>query len=184
MARKLADAQSLVPSYVEPRKCFVTLTSSKVGFDRIDGTPCAHYVSHHIALKGRSGNFTCNEKFLVRVTDLIARLGSPIEPSEVQVGDVWAVHEHGNKRRGTEPSSHCGVVFSVDRDAAAGTSKIMIRHCSSGQAKVATNDWVTHFHSSGAFYRVPPREASAASHANLSRFAKGFTYRAPFRPIT
>jgi hypothetical protein len=157
--------------------------STKVGFDRLTGTPCAHYVAHQIGLKGTSPkDATCNEKFIVRVTDLIARLGAPIDPSEVQVGDVWAVHQHGNRSQGKDPASHCGMVFSVDRSS--GTTAITIRHCSSGQKKVATNDWETYFHSSGAFYRVPAREASASSHANLSRFRKGFAYQAPFRRIT
>jgi hypothetical protein len=177
MPVKLTEAVENVPAYIEPRDCFVWHMSSKIGYGPIPGTPCAHYVSHQVHLKGDRSAARCKDGFLLRVEDLVRRLGDPIDPAAVQAGDVWArLHKGKRTGGGKELSSHCGLVHSVTRDP-AGKTTIMIRHCSSGQRKVATDSWTKHFGDTGAFYRVPAREKSAQSDANFQRFVKGFDYR-------
>jgi hypothetical protein len=54
-----------------------------------------------------------------------------------------------------DKQDHCGIVRKVEpsKDAAKDPNpKIEIEHCSSGQGKVATNDWAQYFKSAGKFY--------------------------------
>jgi hypothetical protein len=181
MVRTLKDAKRQVPEYVEPRDCFVWFMSNRDGYAVIPGTPCAHYVAHQIAMKRiHPSESACKEGYLLRVSELVARLGDPIAATDVQVGDVWARLKHGKlSSRGKEPSSHCGIVSRVGHNAGQ-PSEIAIKHCSSGQRKVAENDWARHFHAGGSFYRVPDGTRGAESHANLQRLIRGFDYRALF----
>jgi hypothetical protein len=148
-------------------------------FSRTGDTPCAHYVAHQLGLTASRG-VRCHLDYLVRVTDVVGRLGDPIEADQVRPGDVWA-RLKGAKRSGggNEPTSHCGMVVKVE-PVAGGRPKITIRHCSSGQRKVAEDDWAKRFGAGGYFYRLPAKEQTAASHANVQRVIRGFDYRAPF----
>lgn len=57
--------------------------------------------------------------------------------------DIWA-----------SPSlDHTGLVIRVTPAMAGGRPNITIRHDSSGQGRVAENDFATYFHGHGFFYR-------------------------------
>lgn len=180
LKRTVEQAIKEVDSYVEPRDCFITYIDNKWGyqsFSTTKDTPCAHYVSHQLGLKGRGA--VCHKGFLLRVSDLVGLLGDPIEPETVVAGDVWARLKGAHMTKGgKEPTSHCGMVESVSSDKTG--LHIVIKHCSSGQRKVASNDWKQYFHSGGAFYRLPDRLKTAQAHANLQRFVKGFAFTDPF----
>jgi hypothetical protein len=179
MGRKLQQAVKDVDSYIEPHDCFVWFMNSREGYAPIPGTPCAHYVSHQLGMtREHPSDQVCAEKYLIRVEDVVARLDK-IEVGDVQVGDVWARLKHAVRTGGgKEPTTHCGLVSKVD--TSGDTPKITIKHCSSGQKKVAENDWTQFFAGGGAFYRLPARAKNAEQHANLQRFRKGFGYRRPF----
>jgi len=183
--RSEAEAIAETDGYVEPHDCFIWYINNKWGwqsFSTTKDTPCAHYVSHQLGLKSKGGA-TCKLGYLVRVDDVVRRLGAPVDAADVAVGDVWARRKgEARERGGTEPTSHCGMVIKVDRDDNGGVT-ITIKHCSSGQQMVATDDWAMKFSSGGKFYRLPAREANAESHANLHRLGKGFAYRKPFAPM-
>jgi hypothetical protein len=84
------------------------------------------------------GSMRCYKGFAIRVPDLI--LGLPeIAIDHVRVNDIWAT------------ATHCGLVIDIKQEEEA--PKITIRHCSSGQGKVADNDFATFFHGGGKFYR-------------------------------
>jgi hypothetical protein len=180
--RNLGEAQTDVDSYVEPRDCFVWYINNAYGwqsFSRTKDTPCAHYVAHQLGLTATNG-VTCKSGYLVRVIDVLDRLGDPIETETVSEGDVWARVKGTKGSAGdNEPSSHCGMVVKVIRTVGE-PPKITIKHCSSGQRKVAENDWAQWFRSGGQFYRLPAREQTAETHANRQRLISGFGYRTPF----
>ena len=180
--RSAEDAAKEADGYVEPRECFIWYINNKWGwqsFSTTGDTPCAHYVAHQLGLTAIKG-VTCKLGFLVRVDDLVARLGAPIDVADVRVGDVWArLKGAARDGGGNEPTSHCGMVSRVEHQAAA-KPVVTVKHCSSGQRKVAENDWTTHFGAGGRFYRLPSRESSVKANVNLQRFAKGFSYRPPF----
>jgi hypothetical protein len=178
--RTAAEAAKEVDAYVEPRECFIWHINSKWGFQSFSATgdtPCAHYVAHQLELKATNG-VRCHLGYPVRVSDLVSRLGDPISIDEVKAGDVWARLKGANRGGGgNEPTSHCGMVRGVVRTEDGKPPVITIRHCSSGQRKVADDDWAKRFGSGGQFYRLPSRDASAAAHANLQRLVKGFAYK-------
>jgi len=182
--RTAIEAAAETDSYVEPHDCFIWYINNKWGwqsFSTTGDTPCAHYVSHQLGLKATKG-VTCKLGYLVRVEDVVARLGQSIDVGNVAIGDVWArLKGAPSSAGGNEPTSHCGMVIKVEQGARG--AKITIKHCSSGQKKVAEDDWAKRFGGGGRFYRLPAKEASIESHANLHRFAKGFTYRKPFSRI-
>ncbi|MFN8651009.1 MAG: hypothetical protein U0133_03795 [Gemmatimonadales bacterium] len=178
--RTLAEAQAMVDAYIQPRECFVVHTGNQWGWQAYSyhkaNTPCAHYVSHILEMTARSGT-VCQKGYLLRVRDVVERLGDPIEPGEAVAGDVWArikgVRTSGG---GREPTSHCGMVSRV-ATADDGTTAITIKHCSSGQRLLAENDWDGYFKRSGFFYRRPGDGKSARTEANLDRMVRGFEYR-------
>jgi hypothetical protein len=177
--RTLAQAQAEVDSYIEPRACFVLYTGNRWGWQAYSyfsaNTPCAHYVSHLLEMKATTGT-VCQRNYLIRVRDVVERLGEAIETAEVKVGDVWArLKGAKNSGGGLEPTSHCGMVSKVTLDDDGQT--ITIKHCSSGQQMVAENDWATHFRRSGYFYRPPQAMKSVTTEVNLDRLTRGFEYR-------
>lgn len=156
--RTLAEAQKRVHAYVDPRDCFVVYVNNTFGwqaYTETGDTPCAHYVAHKVDLTAKGT--TCRLGYLVRVKDVVARLGDPIDAKDVQEGDVWARLKGETGAGGDkEPTSHCGMVQSVTRTDNRPPT-IVIRHCSSGQKKVADNDWAQYFKSGGRFYKSPKR---------------------------
>jgi hypothetical protein len=184
--RTEADAKARVDAYVEPRDCFIWFTGNRWGwqsFSETGDTPCAHYVAHQVGLRG-SGSVVCAAGYLVRVSDVVSRLGDAIDPKDVCPGDVWArLKGAARSGGGNEPTSHCGMVTAVLRDAAGKVTSVSITHCSSGQRRVAVDDWRRRFGGGGHFYRLPDRERSAETDANLPRLLKGFAFRPPFTPV-
>lgn len=179
--RSLEEAADAVDDYVEPRDCFVWYINNQWGwqsFSATGDTPCAHYVAHQIGLSARSG-VRCRLNYIVRVSDLVRRLGDPIAAIDAKPGDVWA-RQKGTRRSGggNEPTSHCGMVVSADTTAGA-QPKITIKHCSSGQRRVAVDDWGKRFGAGGYFYRVPAREVTVEFQRNLQRLVRGFAYELP-----
>lgn len=54
-----------------------------------------------------------------------------------------------------------------------------IKHCSSGQRRVAEDDWSRYFGAGGQFYRLPSRERKPETAMNLEDLVRGFGYRGP-----
>lgn len=138
-------AVASVDGHVEPKRCFVTYQ----GGDRwtaITGTGCAHWVAHQKNINDNSQEH-CLEGCKVRVPDLVrTRVRLTSDLNQVQAGDIWT----------NSAQTHCGIVIGVKKNATVQnpTAKptITIQHDSSGQGKVATNDFAF-FGSQGGFYR-------------------------------
>jgi hypothetical protein len=146
-AQSEQDAIKKVPKHVSPKDCFVWFMNNKVGFAPCPGTGCAHWIAHEKGWNnGREGSNGCHKKFLIRVKDIVGKSGSEVDPQNVKVGNVWV----------NDGASHCGIVCKVT-PAKAGAKDpnptIEIEHCSSGQGKVAKNDWAKFFKAGGTFYR-------------------------------
>jgi hypothetical protein len=127
--------------HVEPKDCFVT----HLGGDRwapIEGTGCAHWVAHQLGISQGNVSNQCLVARTFRVPDLV--LGRPrvIELKNVRINDIWA----------STNLSHCGLVVQAGNDS-SGVLQISIKHDSSAQGRVATNDFRTYFHGQGIFYR-------------------------------
>jgi hypothetical protein len=86
----------------------------------------------------------CLSGFTYRVPVLVRSFMPVPQVSQVRENDVWA-----------SPSlDHTGIVIRVVSPAhAGGRPTITIRHDSSGQGRVAENDFDTYFHGHGNFYR-------------------------------
>lgn len=177
--RTEAQAAATVASYVEPRGCFMQFVNNRWGwqsFSITGDTPCAHYVSHQLGLTTDS-SASCRLKYIIRVSDLVDRLDS-VELEDVQVGDVWARLKGERRSGGTaEPTSHCGRVIRVNDDA--DVPVITIKHCSSGQRRVAENDWASYFGRGGKFYRLQAEDDLPEAHINLRRFRVGLPLQGP-----
>ena len=143
-----ADAVKKVDKHVSPKKCFIWFMNSKDGYQSLTelskkNTGCAHWVAHEKDWKGgKAGNNGCNEGYLIRVKDVAKKSGAAVDAANVKVGNVWV----------NAAQDHCGIVSGVTAGS-GGTPAIEIQHCSSGQGKVAKNDWAKHFKSKGTFYK-------------------------------
>ena len=147
MPQSEADAVKKVSKHVEPKECFIWHMDNKKGYEPIPGTGCAHWVAHKKNWNGgKPGSNGCNKNFLIRVKDVKSKAGSAVEPADVQVGNVWV----------NKDASHCGLVSKVSpsKDPKKDPNPaIEIEHCSSGQGKVAKNDWASHFKGEGTFHK-------------------------------
>lgn len=141
------DAVKKVDKHVSPKECFIWFIDGKRGFEPIPGTGCAHYVAHEKGWNsGKPSVNGCNDKYLIRVKDIVKKAGSELKPAEVAVGSIWV----------SDKEDHCGIVSKVTpakTGAADANPEIEIEHCSSRQGKVAKNDWTTFFKAAGMFYR-------------------------------
>jgi hypothetical protein len=173
--KTLLQAVNDVPSYIEPANCFVVYAGTAQGWAPLSGTPCAHYVSHALGIKSKAslGGYGCKDGYELRVRPLVSQM-SQIPVDQVRVNDVWArLKGDVNTSTGdTEPTDHCGLVIGVAADPVKG-QKITIRHDSSGQHKVAVNDW-SFFGKGGQFYRAPSQAVIPPSvQANTLRAQRG-----------
>lgn len=154
-------AALLVDAHVEPKKCFVWYQKADT-WAPIHGTGCAHWVLHNLDCKAGadvSPVHQCTEGFIVRIPDLLVRL-QKISIEEIRENDVYV----------TADKSHVGLVSKIDSSFTELQKKsrfkkitdppllvragqIMIEHDSSGQHKVATNDFAVYFSGRGNFYR-------------------------------
>ena len=128
------SARSRVPRHVEPKDCFVWY-ASRDNWSTIPGTGCAHWVAHQLNLRANGSGGGCLNGFIYRVRALVAGR-TEVDPSAVQAGDIYV----------TPKMDHTGLVVCVE-------PKILIRHDSSGQGKVAENEYATYFHGEGRFFR-------------------------------
>jgi hypothetical protein len=146
-AQSEKDAVKKVDKHVSPKECFVWYANSKVGYEPIPGTGCAHWVSHEKGWNsGKESSNGCKLKYLFRVKDIVKKAGSEVDVADVVVGNVWV----------SDKQDHCGIVCKVvpPKDSAKDFNPaIEIQHCSSRQGKVATNDWATYFKAGGKFYQ-------------------------------
>lgn len=111
-------------------------------------------MSHILGIKSShaAGGYGCSDGYELRVRALLSQLNE-IDIASVTVNDVWGrlKGDRNATDKTSEPTDHCGIVYAVE-DLADGARKIGIRHNSSGQRKVAENDW-SWFGNGGKFYR-------------------------------
>jgi hypothetical protein len=140
--RGMTEARSRVDRHVEPKDCFIWYVGSDK-WQPIFGTGCAHWVAHQRGIRRGTPGEQCLLGFPYRVRALIQ--GSKIVTLEnVLVNDIYV----------TPAFDHTGLVIRVTPGSKpSDPRKIMIKHDSSGQGRVAENDFATYFHGRGAFYR-------------------------------
>lgn len=134
------NAARSVDGHVVPRDCFIWY----IGGDRwrsIDGTGCAHWIAHEKNLSG-SGGVICLAGYPTRVSELVSGRQRVRDITTVRVGDIYT----------TNSLDHCGLVVAV-QPGTRSSIRISIRHDSSRQGGVFTNDFHTHFKGRGMFYR-------------------------------
>jgi hypothetical protein len=136
-----------VDKHVSPKECFVWYIDNKRGYEPIPGTGCAHCVAHEKGWNsGKEGSNGCKKNYLICVKDIVSKSGSEIAVKDVVVGNVWV----------NDKQDHCGIVSKVSppKDPAKDPNPtIEIENCSSGQGKVAKNDWAKYFKGGGKFYK-------------------------------
>jgi len=124
--RSKADAILQVPAHIEPKDCFVEFKSTKIGWGPIDGTGCAHWVSHQRG--GPTGTtHVCDAGFKYRVTEVLATLTKlSANLSGAVIGAVW------EKASG----SHIGIVRHVTRDTKGVVISVEVENDSSDSGGV------------------------------------------------
>ena len=139
----ITAARARIDQHVEPKECFIWYASND-NRQPIPGTGCAHWVAHQQNIRVGGVGSCCLAGFTYRVPVLVQSRLRLTELKLVRVNDIWA-----------SPSlDHTGIVIKVIPAAnAGGKPTITIRHDSSGQHRVAENDFTTYFHGHGSFYR-------------------------------
>jgi hypothetical protein len=138
----IEKARKAVSKEIVPKDCFITYKNSKEGWAPIDGTGCAHWVAHEKNLHKGSKSALCLAGFTLRVPDALSGK-SVVTVDKVKVGDFYA----------TPSKDHMGLVVKVTPAKKEGDPPIiMIQHDSSGQGKLATDEFSKRFHSKGNFY--------------------------------
>ena len=149
-AQSEKDAVKKVDKHVSPKECFVWFMDNKRGYEPIPGTGCAHWVAHEKGWNsGKESSNGCKRNYLIRVKDIVSKSGGEVAVKDVVVGNVWWNGKDGK-------DGHCGIVSKVTppKDPAKDPNPtIEIENCSSGQGKVAKNDWATYLKGVGKFYK-------------------------------
>jgi len=130
----ITAARCHVPQHVEPKDCFVWYASND-NWTPISGTGCAHWVAHQLNIRATGAGDQCLAGFAYRVRSLVA-CRNPVSVADVQIDDIYV----------TLRMDHTGLVIRA-------APSILIRHDSSGQGKVAENEFATYFHGKGRFFR-------------------------------
>jgi hypothetical protein len=130
-------AVAAVDQHVEPKACFIVYRGSDT-WEPITGTGCAHWVSHQLGVSQGTNSEKCLADRTIRVPTLIAGR-TTVARSNVNLNDIYV----------TPPEDHCGLVVAVTTAGA----KITIRHDSSAQGGVRTNDFDDYFKGNGSFRR-------------------------------
>lgn len=143
----IVAARGRVDRHVEPKGCFVWYVGAN-NWQPITGTGCAHWVAHQLGIRGRTGQQACLEGCLYRVRDLVQRT-TPVPLANVRINDIYV----------SPSEDHTGLVLRVTPAAPRpgqplGPPQITIRHDSSGQGRVADNDFAAYFHGQGTFRRA------------------------------
>lgn len=136
-------ARNGVDSHVEPNSCFVWYEGGDRGWQPIPGTGCAHWVLHQLNRKTGEHGATCLDGYPIRVSDVV--MGRQlVAMADVRINDIYV----------TPRADHTGLVSQILPAAVSGgAARIVIRHDSSGQGRVAENEFSTYFHGRGSFYR-------------------------------
>jgi hypothetical protein len=151
-AQTKEDAIKNVDKHVSPKDCFIWKINNEKGYEALTvldkkNTGCAHWVAHEKGWKkGKAGRNGCDQDYYIRVKDIVNEAGSEVAPADVVVGNVWV----------NDTNTHCGIVRKVQpsKDPAKDPNPtIEIEHCSSGQGKVAKDEWAKKFNSAGTFYK-------------------------------
>jgi hypothetical protein len=139
--------------HVSPPDCFVWYKNTHEGWTPIEGTGCAHYVSHQLGIRTGRAADQCLAGFTYRVRIMLqGRTSVTGGLAFVRVGNVWA-----NTAR-----SHTGLVSRIDPPLARATPPpgaatsapiIWITHASSHQHRLATDRFDTYFGGEGDFFR-------------------------------
>lgn len=139
----IAAARARVDRHVEPKECFIWYVSND-NWQPITGTGCAHWVSHQLNVHAGGAGACCLAGFTYRVPVLVHSRTPVAGISQVAVNDIWA----------SPTLDHTGIVIRITPPAQPGGSPALtIRHDSSGQGRVAENDFATYFHGHGSFCR-------------------------------
>ena len=136
-------ARGNVDKHVEPKECFIWYVSND-NWQPITGTGCAHWVAHQLNIHAGGADACCLSGFTFRVPTLVQSRTRIFDVSEVKVNNIWA----------SPMLDHTGIVIrATPAPKPAGSPSITIRHDSSGQGRVAENDFATYFHGRGSFYK-------------------------------
>jgi hypothetical protein len=139
----ITAARGRVDKHVEPKECFIWYVSND-NWQPITGTGCAHWVSHQLNIHVGGAGACCLTGFTYRVPVMVRSRTPVTDILQVKVNDIWA----------SPTLDHTGLVIRVGPPAKPGAHPtIIIRHDSSGQGRVAENDFGTYFHGHGSFYR-------------------------------
>ncbi len=149
--------------HVEPKACFVTFKGGDTWLP-FTGTGCAHWVAHQLDLSVGAPSNLCLEGHTIRVPDVVQGR-QKVSIDDVKVNDIWAndalthmglvtkVDKNAGADAGTDAGTQGGADAGADAGTNASTVQVQITHDSSGQGRVATNDFRTFFHGQGSFYR-------------------------------
>ena len=126
---------------VYPKDCFIWYRENDC-WEPIPGSGCAHWVAHEKEIQSGRARDKCLFGYTHRVPILIERC-TEVQLEDVQSGDIWI----------NDDENHAGLVVrvmpSLDPHE---TPEITIRHDSSRQNGVATNDFEHYFHGQGSFW--------------------------------
>ncbi len=146
-------AAARLDAHVTPRDCFVWYKNAQEGWQPIEGTGCAHYVSHQCNIHAGGPGVQCLAGFTYRVPVMLTGKTRVVGGLDaVEVGDTWA-----NVSR-----THTGLVVRIDpppvdpnprQSAPPKPPIIWISNASSAQHMCATDRFDTHFSSQGDFFR-------------------------------
>lgn len=139
--KAIEQAQKQVDRHVEPKECFIWYVG-KDDWEPIEGTGCAHWVSHQLNIKSGGVGDKCLAGYTYRVKTMISGYTEIKRLTDVKVNDIYV----------TPDRKHTGLVIKVT-PAKSGDPAITIRHDSSAQGKVATDDFATRFKGRGSFLR-------------------------------
>lgn len=146
----MAAAEVKLDPHVSPRPCFVWYRSSATGFGPIEGTGCAHFVSHRLHIRTGHAGAKCLAGYTHRVATMLSGRTKVLGGlAAVRVNHIWV-----NADR-----THCGIVTAVAADPPAGYAQdgnapvIWITHSSSHLHRVSLDRFDGYFRSEGEFYR-------------------------------
>lgn len=142
-SKGIAAAVKKVDKHVEPKECFVWYVG-KDKWEPIDGTGCAHWVSHTLKDKSGSSSGKCLAGFPFRVKSVIAKFKDVDDVSSVKAGDIYV----------SADEKHMGLVIKAEKPKKEGEQpEITIRHDSSNLGKVAESTFADYFKGKGNFRR-------------------------------
>ena len=138
----ITAVRNRVGRHVEPKDCFIWYVSND-NWQPITGTGCAHWVSHQMNIHAGTESDCCFSGFTYRVP-FHSRADARAEYLP-RAGERHLVV--------TDTGSHGPCHSRYSRVPGRWTPHDHYWHDSSGQGRVAENDFATYFHGGGSFYR-------------------------------